>query len=87
MYCMTPEEEKYPYIPRKRFMPSLVVCMGGRAAEEVVFDSVTTGAANDIQQATRSGESHGDPVWYVREVWSYGTGTRRETSIWPAEPS
>ena len=26
--------------------------MGGRAAEEVVFDSVTTGASNDIQQAT-----------------------------------
>ena len=28
------------------------MCLGGRAAEEVVFDSVTTGASNDIQQAT-----------------------------------
>ena len=28
-------------------------CVGGRAAEEIVFDSVTTGASNDIEQATK----------------------------------
>ncbi len=27
--------------------------LGGRAAEEIVFDTVTTGAANDIEQATK----------------------------------
>ena len=31
----------------------LVVSLAGRAAEEIVFDTVTTGAANDIEQATR----------------------------------
>ena len=31
----------------------LVVSLAGRAAEELVFDTVTTGAANDIEQATR----------------------------------
>ncbi len=69
----TPEEEKF-LLSKKEILARLVVCMGGRAAE-VVFDSVTTGASNDIQQATNLA-SHGDPVWYVREVRSYGTGTR-----------
>ena len=31
----------------------LVGYLGGRAAEEIVFDTVTTGAANDIEQATK----------------------------------
>lgn len=31
----------------------LVGYLGGRAAEELVFDTITTGAANDIEQATR----------------------------------
>ena len=31
----------------------LVGCLGGRAAEELVFDTVTTGASNDIEKATR----------------------------------
>ena len=32
----------------------LIALLGGRAAEELVFDSVTTGAANDIEQATKT---------------------------------
>ena len=47
----TPEEEKF-LLSKKEILARLVVCMGGRAAEEVVFDSVTTGASNDIHQAT-----------------------------------
>ena len=47
----TPEEEKF-LLSKKEILARLVVCMGGRAADEVVFDSVTTGASNDIQQAT-----------------------------------
>ena len=47
----TPEEEKF-LLSKKEILARLVVCMGGREAEEVVFDSVTTGASNDIQQAT-----------------------------------
>ena len=31
----------------------IVVALGGRAAEEIVFDTVTTGASNDIEQATK----------------------------------
>ena len=47
-----PEEEKY--LNTKKEIESMIVgFLGGRAAEEIVFDTVTTGAANDIQQATR----------------------------------
>ena len=47
-----PEEEKY-LNTKKELQAMLVVSLAGRAAEELVFDTVTTGAANDIEQATR----------------------------------
>ncbi len=46
-----PEEEKF-LNTKKELEARLVVSLGGRAAEEIVFDTVTTGAANDIEQAT-----------------------------------
>lgn len=47
-----PEEEKY-LNTKKELHAMLVGFLAGRAAEELVFDTVTTGAANDIEQATR----------------------------------
>ncbi|MCI6888473.1 MAG: ATP-dependent zinc metalloprotease FtsH, partial [Lachnospiraceae bacterium] len=47
-----PEEEKY-LNTKKELEAMLVGCLAGRAAEEIVFDTVTTGASNDIEQATR----------------------------------
>ena len=47
-----PEEEKF-LNTKKELEAMLVVSLAGRAAEEIVFDTVTTGAANDIEQATR----------------------------------
>ena len=47
-----PEEEKY-LNTKKEIEAMLVGYLAGRAAEELVFDTVTTGAANDIEQATR----------------------------------
>ena len=47
-----PEEEKY-LNTKKELEAMLVVSLAGRAAEELVFETVTTGAANDIEQATR----------------------------------
>lgn len=46
-----PEEEKY-LNTEAELHDMLVGLVGGRAAEEVVFDTVTTGAANDIEKAT-----------------------------------
>ena len=46
-----PEEEKY-LMSQVQMEEELVTLLAGRAAEKVVFDSVTTGAANDIERAT-----------------------------------
>ena len=48
----TPEEEKF-LNTKKELEAMLVVALAGRAAEEIVFDTVTTGASNDIEQATK----------------------------------
>ena len=47
-----PEEEKFMQT-EKELRAELVSILGGRAAEDIVFDTVTTGAANDIEKATR----------------------------------
>ncbi len=48
----TPEEEKF--LNTKKELEAMIVgTLGGRAAEEIVFDTVTTGASNDIEQATK----------------------------------
>ena len=46
-----PEEEKY-LNSKEELEAMIVTALGGRAAEELVFHSVTTGAANDIEKAT-----------------------------------
>lgn len=48
----TPEEEKF-LNTKKELQAMLVGALAGRAAEEIVFDTVTTGASNDIEQATK----------------------------------
>ena len=48
----TPEEEKY-LNTKKELEAMLVGMLAGRAAEEIVFDTVTTGASNDIEKATQ----------------------------------
>ncbi len=46
-----PEEEKY-LMSKEELLTRIITLYGGRAAEELVFDSVTTGASNDIEKAT-----------------------------------
>ena len=52
-YVMQVSEEEKFLNTKKELEAMLVVSLAGRAAEEIVFDTVTTGAANDIEQATR----------------------------------
>ena len=51
-----PEEEKY-LNTKAELQAMLVGLFGGRAAEEIVFNSVTTGASNDIEKATKIARS------------------------------
>ena len=52
-YTMTiPEEDNY-LKHRNKFKADLAGLLGGRAAEEIVFQDVTTGASNDLERATK----------------------------------
>ena len=49
---LLPEEDRYLWT-KNQFSDMMSVTMGGRAAEEQIFDEVTTGASNDIERATK----------------------------------
>ena len=51
-YTMQVEEEERVLMSREDMLNQLVTLTGGRAAEEVVFHSITSGASNDIEKAT-----------------------------------
>jgi cell division protease FtsH len=52
-YVMSLPEEDHMLVSREEFEDQIVAAMGGRAAEDIVFNQMTTGASSDLQQATR----------------------------------
>ena len=52
-YTMQVDEGEKHLMSREEVLNKIATLTGGRAAEEVIFDSVTTGASNDIEQATK----------------------------------
>jgi len=50
-YTLTPPSEDRYYLPRKKILGEIVMCLGGRAAEELTFDDITTGARSDLEEA------------------------------------
>lgn len=52
-YTMQVEEEERYLLTKEELFNKIVTLTGGRTAEEIVFQSVTSGAANDIEQATK----------------------------------
>ncbi|MCA9956755.1 MAG: ATP-dependent zinc metalloprotease FtsH, partial [Anaerolineales bacterium] len=61
-YVLPLREERMVYT-REKFEDQIAMAMGGRAAEEVFFGQITTGAASDLQQSTR---------WARAMVMNYG---------------
>ena len=51
-YTMPLPEKDEMYLTKGKMLQDIVVCLGGRIAESLVFDNVTTGAVQDIRQAT-----------------------------------
>ncbi len=49
---MLPEEDR-TLLPRKKLFADMAGLLGGRASEEIVFDDITSGAANDLERVTR----------------------------------
>ncbi len=56
-YTMALPEEDRTLMPRKKMIADMVGLLGGRAAEELVFDDITSGAANDLERVTRLARS------------------------------
>ena len=48
-----PLEDMYPFLSKEELENKIATFTGGRAAEELIFHSITTGASNDIEQATK----------------------------------
>ncbi len=53
-YTMQVEEADTNLLTREKLLQKIEVLCGGRAAEEVVFNEITTGASNDIERATKT---------------------------------
>jgi len=51
-YTMPQPENDTMFMTRRKMIQQIIVDLGGRAAEEMVFDDITTGASQDIKQAT-----------------------------------
>ena len=52
-YTLALPEDDRTLMPRKKLMAEMVGLLGGRAAEELVFDDITSGASNDLERVTR----------------------------------
>lgn len=52
-YTMQIEEEEKVLLSKEQILDKITTLTGGRAAEEIVFNTITSGATNDIEQATR----------------------------------
>ena len=83
-YTMQVEEEGNHYLMTKTEMENQIATLcGGRAAEEVEFGSITTGASNDIEKATRMARAKTSAWWPWRRSI---TSTWEETPLWHALP-
>jgi len=56
-FTMALPEEDRTLMPRKKLLADIIGLLGGRAAEELVFDDITSGAANDIERVTKIARS------------------------------
>ena len=78
-YTLIPPQKDKIHETKKHLLERIAVMMGGRAAEQVVFDELTTGASNDFNQATQTaramvvdfGMSSLGPVNYASDENSY----------------
>jgi cell division protease FtsH len=52
-YTLSLPEEDRTLMPRKKLIADMIGLLGGRAAEELVFDDITSGASNDLERVTR----------------------------------
>jgi len=52
-YTLTFDQEDRTHMTKKKLLDTITMMLGGRAAEEIMLDDITTGASNDIERATK----------------------------------
>ena len=65
-----PEREKY-ITTKEEMEASVMSALGGRVAEEIIFNTLTTGAYSDFQAANRIVRNMVTQIWYVPRTWHY----------------
>jgi cell division protease FtsH len=92
-YTLTPPEKDRLHETKSHLLEEIATMMGGRAAEEIIFHEQTSGAANDIDQATRVarymvmefGMSDLGPINFgpQMDITEWGKSYMEQTSISP----
>ena len=80
MTYQRPQTDRYNY-PEAYLRARIVGMLGGRAAEEVVYGTRTTGAENDIEQATQPRAQHGHALGHERRARHGAARAARRTRI------
>lgn len=65
-YTMQVDEGEHYLMTKTEMVNKIATLTGGRAAEELIFHEITTGASNDIEQGNQAGTLYGEPLRYER---------------------
>jgi cell division protease FtsH len=72
-----PDEDRI-LMSRKKMLATLSMALGGRAAEELIFDDITSGASNDIEQVTRMARAMVTRLGMSNEMGTLTYGQKEE---------
>lgn len=72
-----PDEDRI-LMSRKKMIATLAMALGGRAAEEMIFDDITSGASNDIEQVTRMARAMVTRLGMSAELGTMAYGQKEE---------
>jgi cell division protease FtsH len=72
-----PDEDRI-LMSRKKMLATLAMALGGRAAEELIFDDITSGASNDIEQVTRMARAMVTRLGMSQELGTLAYGQKEE---------
>ena len=75
-----PTEDKF-LTSRAELTDTMAMTLGGRAAEEIVFGEITTGASNDLEEGDRDREADGDALRHVRATRPAGLRPRPRPAV------
>ena len=80
-YTMPLPSEDKSYNSRTEMLEDIVVCLGGRVAEAIILDDISTGASNDIEKATKTARDMVTKYGMTKELGCICYGKRQQCRI------